>query len=225
LLIIRSDGSAAAVTIDRNSNVVAWSLLTTDGEFCAALVLARELFVLARRGADTILERLDETLSSDAAVTATSDVPKVQWDLPSHLSTGPISVLADGSVPSSAGSAGGVLTLGAPALSVIIGRSFTHEIEALPLVASTGADIALDARYRPVRIVFRLLESTALTVDTGVGPVPLPLPTLPSPFTGDVATHALGWRRGIAASPWRVVQDLPVPCTILAVTTDIEVNE
>jgi hypothetical protein len=40
-----------------------------------------------------------------------------------------------------------------------------------------------------------------------------------------VALRAMGWRRGMGRPPWRVVQDDPLPATILSVTTEIKVND
>ena len=75
-------------------------------------------------------------------------------------------------------------------------------------MAATARGLTPDLPYRPVRITFRLLETSSLTLDTGMGARALPLPgTLP--FTGDVATRAIGWRRGTASPPWRVAQSSP----------------
>jgi hypothetical protein len=43
--------------------------------------------------------------------------------------------------------------------------------------------------------------------------------------TGDQSLRAIGWRRGLGQPPWRVIQDDPVPSTILSVSTEIKVNE
>jgi hypothetical protein len=73
-----------------------------------------------------------------------------------------------------------------------------------------------------VRVTFRLLDTGALRVDTGSGPYEVPFAT--APFTGDRAVRAFGWRRGATLPPWRVEQDAPVACTILAATTEIKVT-
>jgi hypothetical protein len=120
---------------------------------------------------------------------------------------------------------GGIVTLPTPAKKISVGLPFTHEVEALPLMTSTARGLAPDLPYRPIRITLRVLATRALVVDTGAGPRALPLPASASGYTGDVLTRAMGWRRGIATPPWRVVQDLPRPCTILSVTTEIKVND
>jgi hypothetical protein len=61
LLIPRDDGRAAAVTIDRNSNVVAWSLLATAGRVLATAMHAGEpWFLVDLGGGVTLLERFGD---------------------------------------------------------------------------------------------------------------------------------------------------------------------
>ena len=67
---------AAAVTLDRNSNVVAWTLLTTRRAFRAALSTGGRAISLVERAGAVFLERLDETLSLDAAVTPAPGSPR-----------------------------------------------------------------------------------------------------------------------------------------------------
>jgi hypothetical protein len=224
LLVVRADGKLAAVTLDRNSNVVAWTLLATDGQFLAALSTGGQTFLLAKRGAAVFLERLDETLTLDAATSQADATPRTAWTGFTHLNGRTVSVLADGSRVYSRPVSGGQLTVPQAASRVVAGLGYQHRIEALPLMATTARGLTPDLPYRPVRITFRLLETSSLTVDTGTGARALPLPTA-LPFTGDVATRAFGWRRGNASPPWRVAQSTPLPCTILCVTTEIKVND
>ncbi|HMR32065.1 MAG TPA: hypothetical protein PKA13_12725 [Geminicoccaceae bacterium] len=225
LLVVRTDGALAAVTLDRNSNVVAWTLLTTDGSFRAALGMAGQTWLLVERAGSTFLERLDESVTLDAARSASDDTtPRYGWTGFGHLEGRTVSVVADGSRIYQRTVAGGQLTVSQAANTVTAGLGYTHEVEALPLMATTARGLTPDLPYRPVRLTFRLLETSALTVDTGGGPRALALPGTP-PFTGDVATRAVGWRRGTATPPWRVTQSAPLPCTILCVTTEIKVND
>jgi hypothetical protein len=225
LLVVRADGAIAAVTIDRNSNVVAWSLLETQGHCRAALAFAGEVWLLVERAGVVRLERLDDKLHLDCALGAHSGTPRTSWFGFDHLDGQPVMVVADDVVVGPLTVSDGSLTLPSPANDICVGLPFAHEVEALPIMASTGRGLAPDVPYRPIRITFRLLETRALHVDTGPGPRPLPLPAAPGGYTGDVMTRATGWRRGIAQPPWRIAQDLPRPCTILSATTEIKVND
>lgn len=224
LLVARADGALAAVTLDRNSNVVAWTLLTTDGLFRAVLSQAGQTWLLVERAGSVFLERLDESVTLDAARSASDTTPRYGWTGFGHLEGRTVTVVADGSRIYERTVSGGQFTVSQAATTVTAGLGFTHEVEALPLMATTARGLTPDLPYRPVRLTYRLLETSALTVDTGAGPRALALPgTLP--FTGDVATRAIGWRRGTDSPPWRVTQSAPLPCTILCVTTEIKVND
>ena len=225
LLVVRADGAAAAITLDRNSNVVAWTLLTTDGAFRAVLATDGQTCFLVERAGSVFLERLDETMTLDAAVSPTpTGVPHVTWTGFAHLDGRTVSVVADGSLVYSRAVTGGQLTVPQAAATVTAGLGYTHEVEALPLMSTTARGLTPDLPYRPVRLTFRLLQTAALTVDTGSGLRALSLAGTP-PFTGDIATRAYGWRRGTASPPWRVAQSAPLPCTVLSVTTEIKVND
>jgi hypothetical protein len=225
LLIVRADGALAAVTLDRNSNVVAWSLLDTQGVALAALAFAGTLWLLVERAGVVRLERLDDTLHLDCALTGHSGTPRTTWFGFDHLDGQAVMVVADDAVVGPLGVTGGSFSLSTPANDVVVGLAFGHEIEALPIMAATGRGLTPDVPYRPIRITFRLLETRALHVDTGPGPRPLPLTESPDGYTGDIMTRATGWRRGIASPPWRIAQDLPRPCTVLSATTEIKVND
>jgi hypothetical protein len=226
LIIVRQDGAAAAVTIDRNSNVVPWTLLNTDGRFRAAVTLGHDIFLLVEREAGITLERWDEAATMDDAVCLPPSAdPRRNWAMPGHLYGAHIGVVADG-VPVTPRSVGtGSLDLQDAASEVWVGRTFEHEIAALPLSSIGGSMTALDVCYRPVRISLRLLDTGALSIDTGGGLRDLALPGRPAAFTGDITTRTLGWRRDPLAPVWRVSQDTPLPCTVLAVTTEIKVND
>jgi hypothetical protein len=90
-------------------------------------------------------------------------------------------------------------------------------------------------RTGPVRLVsvtFRLLETAALAVDLGRGPEPVPfrrlgalrLDAAPPLFTGDRTIRALGWRRDTTRPLWRIEGDVPLPMTLLSVTTEMRLN-
>jgi hypothetical protein len=72
LLIVRADGRLAAVALDRNSNVVAWSLLETIGQFRSVAIHDREPHFLVELGAQILLERFDDVLATDHALTLSS---------------------------------------------------------------------------------------------------------------------------------------------------------
>ena len=72
LLIVRADGRLAAVAIDRNSNVVAWSLLESVGRSARSRSTTASRTSWSQLGGQMLLERFDEALTTDHAVTLTS---------------------------------------------------------------------------------------------------------------------------------------------------------
>jgi hypothetical protein len=120
----------------------------------------------------------------------------------------------------------GSVTTAVPGTQVTVGVSFVHEIEPMAPVVPGSAGISLDRPYRPVRLVFRVLGTGALHVDTGDGLREVSLTPIDADgrFSGDAELRAAGWRRGTDEPVWRVEQDDPLPCTILSVTSEIMGN-
>lgn len=223
LLIVRGDGQLAQVTIDRNSNVVAWSLLETAGMFRSLCFHGGEMQLLVEANGRVFLERFDDAVATDHTLTLTRASPTQVWGGLDHLENHEIFALGSGMEPVRTTVVGGAVVLPEPVDEVSFGAAFTHVVEPLPLVVPTGSGISLDRPYRPVRIVFRLLNTGALRADMGAGPQELDLgPPLPLGASAEVVVRALGWRRGSAQPPWRVEQDDPVPCTILSVTIELK---
>ena len=226
LLIARGDGAVATVTLDRLSNVVAWSELVTAGQV-RALAAAGDLYLVVVRGTLTSLERLDDAHGLDAAVAGYSATPKATWTGLTSLAGWTVLALADGEVlgPVTVSAAGSV-TLPVPARDVVFGLPFTHEVAPMP-IASPGARTSLpQGGYRPIRVTFRVQRTAHLTADAGRGPVDL-VPSRPpqEAITADVTTRTAGWRRDATLPPWSVAQDRPLPCTILSATTELKVND
>ncbi len=223
LLIVRGDGQLATVAIDRNSNVVAWSLLGCVGRIRSIAVHDGEPHLLVAVGSRVLLERFDEALTIDHAVSLTRSIPTNIWAGLGHLEGQEVWAQTDAGT-SRARVASATVTLSMAATSVTIGTAYAHRVEPLPVVVPDGAGTSLDRPYRPVRIVFRLLATSSLRADTGDGLRVLPLAASAGLFTGDTAVRASGWRRGLRQPPWLVEQDDPAFCTILSVTSEIMGN-
>ncbi len=225
LLIARADGRLITVTLDRNSNVVAWSLHSCTGRIVSVATHLGEPHFLVELDGRMLLEQLDDELGIDHAVELTSVAPRTTWSGLGHLDGLAVLAVGDGLVARGHVTAG-TMTVPTAATAVTVGTPYLHEIEPLPLVVPGPAGLSLDRPYRPVRLVFRLLATPVLRVDTGAGsrPVPLAIAAPDAPFTGDAGVRASGWRRGARQPPWRMAQDDPTPCTILSVTTEIMGN-
>ena len=141
-------------------------------------------------------------------------------------------VLADGGAIETATVTGGAITLDEPARTVQVGLPFTHRIVPLPPVVQTAGNAAPGAVVRLIRAHFRLLDTQALYLDTGKGATAIPFrrfgahayDAAPPVFSGDVQVRAIGWKRDAFAPLWQIVQDTPLPCTVLAVATEMKVS-
>ena len=221
LLIVRADGRTAVVALDRNSNVVAWSLIETTGRMRAVAIHGGEPHFLVELDGRTLLERFDGALATDHSVSLASPTPTTLWQGLAHLDGREVILQGAGETQRTVVAAGAVTT-GRSATAVTIGAPFAHEVEPMALVVPGGAGTSLDRPYRPVRIVFRLHDTGALRADAGNGLRAVPLAAAAaSGFSGEAELRASGWRRGSAEPPWRVVQDDAVACTILSVTCEI----
>jgi len=221
LWVARTDGTLASLTIDRNSNIVAWAGHDTDGSVRDLATLDGTVHALVERAGTVALERFEDGLQLDGARTFTSPTPTTAWSGLDPLVGRRLRLLADGADLGDITLQAGTLLLAEPAFELVLGHAFAHEIEPfapLELVETRAAHAA----WRPVKIALRLLETGALRLDLGRGPRPVPLPAVPCSGTVDV--RAIGWRRGDDTPPWRIRQDDPVPFTLLSATLQIEVN-
>jgi hypothetical protein len=231
--VVLADGALATVTVYRAEQVTAWSVQHTDGHFRAVAAVDDEVFVLVERQGTVFVERFDAALATDAALTGASETPQDEWSGLGHLEGRTVAVVADGTPLLPRTVSGGAIVTDAPARTMEVGLPFAMSVEPLPPAALQPR---LSNQGIPVRLVsasFRLLEARALRADTGRGFRDVPfkrfgenaLDAPPQAFTGDVTVRALGWRRGGTSPLWRIEQDAPLPCTILAVSTLVKVGD
>lgn len=229
------DGILATVTVYRAEQVTAWSVQHTDGAFRAVAAVDDDVYVLIERSGALHVERFDEALATDAALTGAApdaEPPRTVWTGLGHLEGRTVAVVADGTPLPPHAVSGGAVTLETPSRTVEVGLPFAMEVAPLPPAALQPR---LSNQGIPVRLVsanFRLLGTRALRVDTGRGAGDIPFKRFgevfdaaPAPFTGDVTVRAVGWRRGGTDPLWRVAQDAPLPCTILSVSTLIKAGD
>ncbi|TPG60563.1 hypothetical protein EAH89_04160 [Roseomonas nepalensis] len=232
LHVAMADGSLATLTIYRAEGVTGWTRQETDGAFRCVAELDGAVYAVVERAGSFRLERFDDALSLDACVAAKGDATGSNWLGLGHLEGRTVSVLADGAPRDAAAVAGGGISIDPAASSVQAGLPFAHVVEPLPAdtLSPNGA------RTGPVRLVsitFRLLGTGSLSVDLGRGTKPVPFRRLDTPvldaapplFTGDVTLRGLGWSRDSLAPLWRIEGDVPLPFTLLSVTTETRMTD
>ncbi|MCA8933863.1 MAG: hypothetical protein KDA49_15415 [Rhodospirillaceae bacterium] len=234
LYVVMADGTIGALTAYRAEQVTAWTRLETDGAVGAIAMVGGIAHVAVLRAGVWSVEAFDAAVALDAALTGSDAEGTANWLGLDHLEGREVRVLADGSDLGLLTVAGGAITLPVPAFQVHVGLPFRHVIEPLPAAPFAGASGSLGVALRPVRTIFRLLETAALRVDTGRGPTAIPLGTLnqasgfgtaPAPITGDRTLRHLGWTRSSDRALWRIDQDDPVGFCLLSATTEVKVND
>lgn len=232
LHVVMADGTVATLTLFRAEQVSGWTRQETDGAFRAVAEVEGRVFFAVERAGTWRLERWDDALALDAALDGTSATPRDRWTGLDHLEGRVAAVLADGAPREAAQVVGGAVTLDPPAQAVQVGLPFAHLVEPLPPEVQGPAG-ARRAPLRLVAVTFRLLETPALSADTGRGLAPVPFRRLdtpvldapPLPFTGEVRLSALGWRRDATQPLWRIGGDAPLPMTLLSVTTEMRTTD
>ncbi|KAA5605411.1 hypothetical protein F1188_10935 [Roseospira marina] len=234
LHLVRSDGRLATMTNYRAEKVTAWTLQETDGAIQAVAEVGGAVYVAVERANGVSLERFDPALALDAALPGQATTPRTTWSGLGNLEGRTVRVLADGNDVGSAVVAGGAITLEGPARDVVVGLPFTHEIAPLPPSVSGGRGGGPGTLVRLIRATLRLQDTAALWLDTGAGPSIQPFrafgggPVLdqpPRPLSGDLSVRALGWQRDPMVPLWRVIQDAPLPCTVLSATLEVKVTD
>jgi hypothetical protein len=141
-------------------------------------------------------------------------------------------VVADGIVLPPKIVTDGQIILDDPATTIEVGLSYTHIVEPLPpsVIEQNGAGRAV----RLVEAVFRIEGTAALRLDVGRGLRDIPLRQFgedvildepPPRVNRDVRVHALGWQNDSSRPLWRIEHDMPLPFTLLSVTTELKIND
>jgi hypothetical protein len=232
LHVAMADGSMATLTLYRAEQVTAWTAQQTNGLFRALADIEGTIWAVVERLGSQRLERFDDALALDAALTGSATNATLHWGGLQHLEGQSVGVLADGAPRGDAVVTAGAITLDEAANTAQIGLRFSHIVEPLPPELLTAAGVR-SAPIRLISVTFRLLNTATLAVDVGRGPETVPfrrfdtalLDAAPVLFTGDARLRALGWRRDATQALWRIEDDTPLPLTLLSVTTEMRITD
>lgn len=176
----------------------------------------------------TCIEYLDNTLNTDSAITATDANGKDTWTGLDHLEGQAVDVVADGVVLPETVVTGGQIVTPYPVKSIEVGLHYRTTIKDLPIdIANPGTTMQGTAQAVK-KIMVRLYESMGCNINGEEIPFRQfgqgVLGTSLSPFSGIKEVQGLGWSKDPSGSQVTIIQDKPLPMTVLSIIKEVEVN-
>lgn len=231
--IVTSDGKLLSITFDKPHQVIAWAQHTTDGLFKDVAVIPHndtdQVWVAVSRTIDganrTYLEILDIGLNTDSSVVDTDVTGKTVWTGLSHLEGETVDVVGDGVVMPQQVVESGQITTPDPVKSIEIGLHYKTTIKDLPPEAPTNIGTSQGQSITTHSAIVRLHESIGCEINGEVIPFRSygadNYDEAVQPFTGDKEASLLDDDdNGVIT----IVQDQPLPLTVLAIIKEISVN-
>lgn len=248
---VRTDGVLLACTFMRDQEVIAWTRMPTDGEVESATCIhddgqARDqLWVVVRRTVNGQVRRFIEYMEQEFAGSIEDAFfvdSGVSYDLPEpvaridglgHLEGRRVSLLVDGSVHADKTVENGEVELDIPGRRIHAGLSYISVLEPMPLEAGSHRGTAQTKRKRVTEVSVRLHNTVGGKLGYSNRPTELetihframndPMNTAVQPFSGDKsARFPKGWTED---GNIRLVQDQPLPMTVLGIVPTVVVNE
>lgn len=187
-----------------------------------------QLWLAVTRANGTAIEYQDAALNTYCAVTATSAEAKTEWDVFAHLEGETIDLKGDGIVCAPQRVAAGKVTLPYAVKAVEGGIPYVTRIRDLPLELGGDGSTIQGAAISVDEIRVRLYETEGCMINgervpfRQFGDNLLDQPI--APYSHDKVVQNLGWGDEPNASQVEIVQDKPLPLTVLAIIKRVTVN-
>lgn len=232
IFVIRDDGKFATMTFYRAEQVRAWTQHETSGLVKSVSVVGDDVYMIVQRFGTYMIEKFEEGLNLDSALTGDVVTPTTAWSGLDHLEGQYVSVIADDVAQDNLIQVvSGTIILDEAASSIEVGLPYKHEAEPLP---PSNKESTSTRKIRLIEAIFRLYETQSLRLDTGRGLKDRTLKQIgedeildapPPKMSGDISVRALGWQKDGTTPLWRVEQEAPYAFTLLSVATEIKVND
>jgi len=233
LFVVMVDGSLCTLTNYRSESVSAWSKHETDGNFISVAVVGSDIYVIVERDENYYLEVFDKNCFTDSTLEGSALTAKSTWSGLDHIEGKEVAIIADDLIVASKEVSEGAVELDVPAKKVSIGLPFTHKVVPLPPACASSNSKAVKA-VRLIRGIFRVLDTPAVEIDTGMGLKPaLPLSlggaknfsSVANKHTKDIILQGIGWSRNILDPLWKIESSAPAAFNLLSVTTEMKESE
>lgn len=246
---VRKDGLLVALTYVPDQEVAAWARVTTDGTVdCVTSVFndgekRDELWIAVRRTVNGVEKRYIEFLEGDfdgdikngfyvdSGVTYSGSPTTVVSGL-EHLAGRTVSVLADGAVQADRlVSHDGTIILDRPASVIHAGLGYVSRLQPMRLDSGSNRGTTQTKKKRITKVAARFYQTLGGKIgpgDSSLEPVyfrspATPMGQSPGPFTGDkIVNFPKGWNRDGVLT---IVQDQPLPMSVLLIVPHLVVNE
>lgn len=234
LWIVRNDGVACTLTMDRDQDVMAWARHETNGLFesIASIPVTDndQTWIVVNRTVNGVTKRYVERFASDAytdcAMTFNSMEPKYQWDGLESLEGFEIDVITDGALHELVTVIDGKIKLENIARQITVGIPYTTTIVTLTPEIQGQAGSIQGSRLNIGKVRLRLLN----TIGVKVNGDPIQFRKLGEnalarlePFTGEHEISQLGW--GDGSAEMTITHDDPLPFHLIAVIYDLAVGQ
>jgi len=166
------DGSIVCYSMLRSQQVIAPSEFTTDGEFLAVGVDVDTIYAAVWREIDGVeryfVERFDNTLTVDCAVTGTSGSSVTAANLAGKT----VKIIADGVVlPDATANSSGVITFSRAAVSTYqVGLDYSVEVKTMPVEPRLQSGTLRGFKKRIIEVTPQFYETQAASINGQVIP-------------------------------------------------------
>ncbi len=224
------DGSIRSLTYMPEQGLLAWTHHTTQGTACSICSIAQEgkdqiWWVVLRKGKyliERFCSRAEPTADLpgcflDASVSYTFSQPQQELTGLTHLEGQEVVILADGNVVSAQIVTSGKVNLPLAATHIYVGLAYPAELVTLPVPRGIK-------KQRLVSVEIRLLNSRGGKIGTQTGALTELCQRTDEPYQAPVRLQSGPVHISLTdfhqtASGVRIVQDVPLPLTVLAVHT------
>jgi len=251
--LVRADGVLACMTFRREEQVVAWHRHIVGGAFGSGNAVVEsvatipgdidedQVWVIVKRTINGATKRYVEYLSGfdfgtdvgnaffvDSGLTYSGSAATTISGL-NHLEGQSVAILADGAAHANKTVSSGAITLDRSVTKAQIGLPFTSKLETLRIDAGSAMGSSQGKNKRIGEVTVRLFRTVGLKIGTSsteLDTVPFRsssdnMDTALSLFTGDKTAEFNGGYDDDATIT--IVQDLPLPMTILAIFPTLSV--
>lgn len=243
---VLNDGNLISVTYNKTQEIVAWCEHNTVGYFEDVAVIPTDthdqVWFIVKREVDGSEKRYIEYMATDfgddqnacwfvdsgLAYSGTESTSVTGLD---HLEGCEVSILADGAALPNDTVVSGAISIPDAAASITVGLPYTSVLEPMDLEIQGAGGSTQGARKKIHQAIVRFYKTLGAQIGTKAGteeviPFRTPSDLMGSPpplFTGDKVTNfSGGWdRHGYI----RIIQDQPLPMTILAIVPKVSTND